>query len=91
VAIGERLKESQKQISQGDVEKRTGLLRCYIPRVENGHSSASVDTLEKMARALEVLCTGFLRTKLEARNRTSLLPGRNRREHKTGKPRFAHS
>jgi hypothetical protein len=41
-------------MSQGDVEKRTGLLRCYISRVENGHTVPSVDTLEKMTRALEV-------------------------------------
>ena len=56
MVIGKRLKElrKQKQISQGDVEKRTGLLRCYISRVENGHTVPSVDTLEKMARALEV-------------------------------------
>jgi transcriptional regulator with XRE-family HTH domain len=56
MVIGERLKElrEQKKMSQGDVEKRTGLLRCYISRVENGHTVPSVDTLEKMARALEV-------------------------------------
>jgi transcriptional regulator with XRE-family HTH domain len=56
MVIGERLKElrEQKNLSQGDVEKRTGLLRCYISRVENGHTVPSVDTLEKMARALEV-------------------------------------
>ena len=41
-------------VSRGDIEKRTGLLRCYISRVENGHTVPSVDTLEKMARALEV-------------------------------------
>ncbi len=41
-------------MSQGDIEKRTGMLRCYISRVENGHTVPSVDTLEKMARALEV-------------------------------------
>jgi len=35
-------------------EKRTGLLRCYISRVENGHTVPTVETLEKMARALEV-------------------------------------
>ena len=40
--------------SQGDIEKRTGLLRCYISRVENGHTVPSIETLEKMARALEV-------------------------------------
>jgi len=41
-------------MSQGDVEKRTGLLRCYISRVENGHTVPSIETLEKLARALEV-------------------------------------
>ena len=50
--IGSRLKElrESKQLSQGDIEKRTGLLRCHISRVENGHTVPSVDTLEKMAR-----------------------------------------
>ena len=47
------LRES-KELSQGDIEKWTGLLRCYISRVENGHTVPSVATLEKMARALEV-------------------------------------
>ena len=41
-------------MSQGDIEKRTGLLRCYISRVENGHTVPAIETLEKMARALEV-------------------------------------
>ncbi len=56
MVIGERLKglREQKKLSQGDVEKRTGLLRCYISRVENGHTVPSVDTLEKMALALEM-------------------------------------
>jgi transcriptional regulator with XRE-family HTH domain len=44
----------RKELSQGDIEKRTGLLRCYISRVENGHTVPTVETLEKMARALEV-------------------------------------
>src|ERR1700746_4014327 len=54
--IGDRLREmrEQKKLSQGDIEKRTGLLRCYISRVENGHTVPSIETLEKMARALEV-------------------------------------
>jgi len=42
-----------KQLSQGDIEKRTGLLRCYISRVENGHTVPAIETLEKLARALE--------------------------------------
>ena len=54
--VGNRLKElrESKQLSQGDIEKRTGLLRCYISRVENGHTVPAIETLEKMARALEV-------------------------------------
>lgn len=42
-----------KQLSQGDIEKRTGLLRCYISRVENGHTVPAVETLEKLTRAME--------------------------------------
>jgi transcriptional regulator with XRE-family HTH domain len=54
--IGERLRllREYKQFSQGEIEKRTGLLRCYISRVENGHTVPAVETLEKFARALEV-------------------------------------
>ena len=56
MVIGNRLKElrESKELSQGDIEKRTGLLRCYISRVENGHTVPAIETLEKMARALEV-------------------------------------
>jgi transcriptional regulator with XRE-family HTH domain len=56
VIIGDRLREmrEEKKLSQGDIEKRTGLLRCYISRVENGHTVPAIETLEKLARALEV-------------------------------------
>jgi transcriptional regulator with XRE-family HTH domain len=56
MVIGERLKalREHKNLSQGDVEKRTGLLRVYISRVENGHTVPAIETLEKMARAMEV-------------------------------------
>jgi transcriptional regulator with XRE-family HTH domain len=54
MVIGERLKalREQKKMSQADIEKRTGLLRVYISRVENGHLVPSIETLEKFARAL---------------------------------------
>ena len=54
--IGARLRalREEKKFSQGDIEERTGLLRCYVSRVENGHTVPSVETLEKFARALEV-------------------------------------
>ena len=56
MVISERLRalREQKNLSQGDIEKRTGLLRCYISRVENGHTVPAIETLEKMARAMEV-------------------------------------
>jgi len=54
--IGERLRalREERSFSQGDIEKRTGLLRCYISRVENGHTVPSLDTLEKLAMAMDV-------------------------------------
>jgi transcriptional regulator with XRE-family HTH domain len=56
MVMGGRLRElrEQKKMSQGDVEKKTGLLRCYISRVENGHTVPAIETLEKLARAFEV-------------------------------------
>jgi transcriptional regulator with XRE-family HTH domain len=54
--ISDRLRALRegKKLSQGDIEKRTGLLRCYLSRVENGHTVPALETLEKLARALEV-------------------------------------
>jgi transcriptional regulator with XRE-family HTH domain len=54
--VAERLRSlrEQKKLSQGDIEERTGLLRCYVSRVENGHTVPAVETLEKFARALEI-------------------------------------
>ena len=54
--IGYRLRSlrEQKKLSQEEIVKRTGLIRSYISRVENGHTVPAVETLEKMARALEV-------------------------------------
>lgn len=56
MTIGLKLRElrEQKGLSQGDIEKATGLLRCYTSRVENGHTVPSLSTLEKYAGALEV-------------------------------------
>jgi len=56
MVIGDRLRalREEKSLSQGDIEKKTGLLRCYISRVENGHTVPAIETLEKFARALEV-------------------------------------
>ncbi|MGB6599318.1 MAG: helix-turn-helix transcriptional regulator, partial [Candidatus Acidiferrum sp.] len=54
--IGQRLKtlREEKDLSQGHIEKATGLLRSYVSRVENGHTVPTVETLEKWARALDM-------------------------------------
>src|SRR6202051_546925 len=49
----------QKGLSQGDIEKKTGLLRCYLSRVENGHTIPSLDTLSKIAGAMELPLSQF--------------------------------
>ncbi len=59
--IGETIRNFrlQKGMSQGDIEKRTGLLRCYLSRVENGHTIPSLDTLAKIAGAMDVALAQF--------------------------------
>jgi len=54
--LADRLRSlrENRHLSQGDIEKRTGLLRCYISRVENGHTVPAIETLEKLAHAMEV-------------------------------------
>jgi transcriptional regulator with XRE-family HTH domain len=54
--IGETIRNyrMRKGMSQGDIEKKTGLLRCYLSRVENGHTIPSLDTLSKIASAMEL-------------------------------------
>jgi transcriptional regulator with XRE-family HTH domain len=49
----------QRSMSQGDIEKRTGLLRCYLSRVENGHTIPSLETLQKIAGALDLPLSHF--------------------------------
>ncbi len=59
--IGETIRNFrlQKGLSQGDIEKRTGLLRCYLSRVENGHTIPSLDTLAKIATAMDLPLAQF--------------------------------
>jgi transcriptional regulator with XRE-family HTH domain len=54
--IGERLRQlrEEKKLSQREIEERSGLLRAYLSRVENGHTIPTVETLQKWAKALEV-------------------------------------
>ena len=56
MVIGERLRRLrlEKKLSQRQVEERSGLLRAYLSRVENGHTVPAIETLEKWAKALAV-------------------------------------
>ena len=60
--IGKRLRalRIEKGLSQGDIEKRTGLLRSYLSRVENGHTIPSIQTLGKIAAALAVTISALV-------------------------------
>ncbi|HEV2348929.1 MAG TPA: helix-turn-helix transcriptional regulator [Terriglobia bacterium] len=54
--IGNKLHElrAAKGFSQDDIEERSGLLRCHLSRVENGHTVPNLETLGKYAGALEI-------------------------------------
>ena len=72
--IGTTIREYrlQKGLSQGDIEKRTGLLRCYLSRVENGHTVPSLDTLQKIAGALDLQLSQFFADELVSREMSGL-------------------
>ena len=61
VNIGEVIRSyrGQRGLSQGDIERRTGLLRCYLSRVENGHTVPSLETLAKIAEAMDISLADF--------------------------------
>lgn len=62
----------QKGMSQGDIEKRTGLLRCYLSRVENGHTVPSLETLQKIAYALDLQLAQFFSDEAVSREMSTL-------------------
>jgi transcriptional regulator with XRE-family HTH domain len=61
IDIGTRIREARQArgFSQGELEARTGLLRCYLSRVENGHTEPSLQTLARIAAALDIPVAGF--------------------------------
>ena len=54
--IGSRIRELRERrgLTQGDVERGTGMLRAYISRVEHGHTIPSVENIERFALVLGV-------------------------------------
>jgi len=71
VHIGEIIRRyrGDRGLSQGDIERRTGLLRCYLSRVENGHTVPSLETLAKIAEAMEITLADFFPGEESARDR----------------------
>ncbi len=82
MSIGARIRQirEQKGLSQGDIEKATGLLRCYTSRVENGHTVPSLETLERFAAALGVPLYQLFYTQDETASTPSLLPRKSLEE-----------
>ena len=80
--IGSRLRQlrEQKHMSQGDIEDRIGLLRCYISRVENGHTVPSLETLERFAGVLDVPLYQLFYSGEEAPPTPSLTPRKSLEE-----------
>src|ERR1041384_3472801 len=74
VNIGEVIKtyRGQRGLSQGDIERRTGLLRCYLSRVENGHTVPSLETLQKIAYALDLHLAQFFSDEVVSREMSPL-------------------
>jgi transcriptional regulator with XRE-family HTH domain len=54
--IGQKLRDLRvaKRLSQEDVGRKSGLLQCYVSRVERGRTIPNLETLEKFANALEI-------------------------------------
>ena len=74
IHIGSTIRSLRLQmgLSQGDIEKRTGLLRCYLSRVENGHTVPSLETLQKIAGALNLPLSQFFAEEIVGREMASM-------------------
>jgi transcriptional regulator with XRE-family HTH domain len=88
--IGRRLRElrESRNLSQGDMEVRTGLLRCYTSRVENGHTVPSVETIEKYANALGIPLFAFFASEGNAQPVEPPLPSKDPDWGATPRERF---
>ncbi len=60
--FGRRLKFLRKfrKMSQWDLSRLSGIDRAYISEIENGRSAATVDLINRMARAMDLYPAEFL-------------------------------
>ena len=54
--VAKNIIDRRKSVGQSpeNLARRAGLSRAYVGKIENARFSASIDTLEKIARALDV-------------------------------------
>ena len=54
--LSEKLKKirKEKKITQAELARKSGLSKTYISLIERGNQGVRVDTLNKIAKALEV-------------------------------------
>jgi len=74
--LGESIRRIRqaKGLSQGEMQKRTGILRSYLSRVENGHTVPSLATLQRLASAMGVALADFFAAEGEGASATAPLP-----------------
>src|SRR3990172_7848241 len=62
MTFGQRLRATRlgAGMSQSDLEERSGIPKARLSRYENGHVAPSIQTLERLARALGVTQASLL-------------------------------
>jgi transcriptional regulator with XRE-family HTH domain len=74
--LGESIRKIRQArgLSQGEMQKRTGILRSYLSRVENGHTVPSLATLQRLASAMGVALADFFAGEGEGASSSAAMP-----------------
>jgi transcriptional regulator with XRE-family HTH domain len=75
IAFGQRVREMrvERGLTQGHMEKKTGLLRCYLSNVENGKTMPQLDNVVKLADAFDIAPGDFFPRTYSAPEHIALL------------------
>lgn len=68
--IGKTIRKLRQQanISQMDIEKRDGMSRFVISKIENSHVIPTIETLVRIGNALDIPAYEILRIAMESRS-----------------------
>lgn len=60
--VGEKIRKErlQKQIKQIELAKKVGISNTFLSDIEKGRGRPSIDTLKKIAEALEINCSELI-------------------------------